>query len=80
MAALRLAPSSQVVTGCAESAAIRSSYGGYEPAQLAQAEAYHTQPLLDQLHDGSGNALALIEFSNHPPPPVPDYPTCSTTA
>ena len=39
MAVPRLAPSSQVVTGCAESAAIRNSYGGYEPAQLAQAEA-----------------------------------------
>ena len=80
MAVPRLAPSSQVVTGCAESAAIRNSYGGYEPAQLAQAEAYHTQPLLDQLHDGSGNALALIEFSNYARGPVNDYQSCYGTS
>lgn len=80
MAAPRLAPSSQVVTGCAESAAIRSSYGGYEPAQLAQAEAYDTQSLLDQLHDGSGNSLALIEFSNYDAGPVAAYQSCYGTS
>lgn len=79
MAVPRLAPSSQVVTGCPGSAAIRSSYGGYEPAQLAQAKAYHTQPLLDQLHDGSGNALALIEFSKYARGPVADYQSCYGT-
>ncbi len=80
MAAPRLALSSQVVTGCAESLAVHNSWGGYEPANLADAKAYDSQPLLDQLHDGSGNSLALIEFSNYDGGPVAAYQSCYGTS
>ena len=80
MAAPRLALSSQVVTGCAESLAVHNSWGGYEPGNLADAKAYDSQPLLDQLHDGSGNSLALIEFSNYDGGPVAAYQSCYGTS
>ena len=44
--------------------------GGYEPAQLASASAYNSQPLLDQGASGAGNAVALVEFSNYSAAPV----------
>ena len=70
----RAAPVNPLVGGCAPRPRIHTSWGGYEPAQLAAASAYNSQPLLDQGASGAGNAVALVEFSNYSAAPVADLP------
>ena len=76
----RAAPVNPLVGGCAPGASIHTSWGGYEPAQLAAASAYNSQPLLDQGASGAGNAVALVEFSNYSAAPVQTYQDCYGTS
>jgi kumamolisin len=75
-------PPLQVVSRCSgtSSGTPSSNFpGGYEPAALASSAAYDYQPLMSAQHEGQGNALALVEFSNYDPAPVQTYQNCYST-
>jgi subtilase family serine protease len=41
----------------------QNSFGGFQPQDLAAAGAYNSQTLLDNFNDGTGESIALVEFS-----------------
>jgi kumamolisin len=51
------------LTGCAGSDNIQNSFGGFQPQDLADVGAYDSQTLLDNGNDGTGESIALVEFS-----------------
>ena len=62
----RPAASPAVITaGCPEPGLIESFFGVYQPADFASSTGYNFQGLLDGGANGSGDALALVEFSNY---------------
>ncbi len=59
----RLQPNA--LTGCPGSDNIQNTFSGtFQPQDLAAAGAYNSQTLLDAGNDGSGESIALVEFSN----------------
>lgn len=75
-------PPLQVVSKCSgTSSGTPTSHfpGGYEPSALASSSAYDYQPLMTAQHEGQGNSLALVEFSNYDPSPVATYQSCYST-
>jgi kumamolisin len=53
------------LTGCAGSDSAQNNFGGFQPQDLAAAGAYDSQTLLDSGNDGTGESIALVEFSNY---------------
>jgi subtilase family serine protease len=51
------------LTGCSGSDTIQNNFGGFQPQDLAAAGAYNSQTLLDGGFDGTGETIALVEFS-----------------
>jgi kumamolisin len=52
------------LTGCTDSDFFQNNFGGFQPQDLAAAGAYDSQTLLDGGFDGTGESIALVEFSN----------------
>ena len=77
-----LPPPLQVISSCSgtSSGTLSSHFpGGYEPSALASSAAYNYQPLLSAQHEGQGQSLALVEFSNYSANPVATYQSCYST-
>jgi kumamolisin len=75
-------PPIQVVSTCSgTSSGTPSSHfpDGYEPSALASSSAYDYQSLMSAQHEGQGNTLALVEFSNYDTSPVATYQSCYST-
>lgn len=71
------APSQQpVVPQCSGPGQVQAEDGGYLPKQLASSAGYRIQPLLHAGFDGSGEALAVVEFSGYDPGDVATYQSC----
>ncbi|HEX2586691.1 MAG TPA: S53 family peptidase [Gaiellales bacterium] len=58
-----LQPSGTLANPCSGAKHAHNTYGGYLPAQLAQA--YHHQTLISNGDNGHGESIALVEFSNY---------------
>jgi subtilase family serine protease len=52
------------LTGCTNANNVDSS-NSFEPQELAAANAYNSQTLLDNGDDGTGESIALVEFSSY---------------
>ena len=77
----RSAASPAVITAsCPEPGIIESFFGFYQPADFASSTGYNFQALLDGGADGSGDALALVEFSNYSQADESAYQSCYGTS
>ncbi len=63
-----------VTPSCNGPVAARTRFGGYLPAQFAQA--YGHDQLLANGYDGDGEAIALVEFSRYRPSDVTTFRNC----
>ena len=52
----------------------KSFYGGYLPGDLATA--YHHRSLIEAGNDGSGESIALVEFSNFKAADITSFKSC----
>ena len=79
--AATLSPATAVTagSGCPDPDIIEQFLGGYQPADLASPNGYDFQSLLDANHAGSGDSLAVVEFSSYDPADVAAYQTCYGT-
>jgi len=69
------------LSDCAEADAAQTTFPfAYQPADLAGASAYDFQSLLDAGSDGTGEELALVEFSNYDTTDVAHYQSCYGTS
>jgi kumamolisin len=64
---------------CTAANSFRSVHGGYLPGDLAASNAYNHGALESSGADGSGEAVALIEFSNYHPSDVSVFQSCIGT-
>ena len=65
--------------GCTGPGAMHGTQGALLPSQLAGADGYNFQPLLDQSADGSGEKIAFVEFSYYNHPDIASYQACFGT-
>ncbi|HEX5248642.1 MAG TPA: S53 family peptidase [Gaiellales bacterium] len=63
------------LTGCGEPHPPNT----FEPQQLAAANAYNSQSLLDTSNDGHGQSIALVEFSNFVQNDLDQFQNCFST-
>src|SRR5207237_7997649 len=54
--------------------------GSLEPAEIAAAGAYDSQTLLDNNNDGTGQDVALVEFSSYNANDLATFQTCHGTS
>jgi subtilase family serine protease len=73
--AAQLAPSA-ALSPCGSAASYKNLNGGYLPADFASASGYNYQPLLDAGHDGDGEVIAFVEFSDYLPSNVNTFKSC----
>lgn len=64
---------------CTAASNFQHVHGGYLPGDLAAADAYNHGALESSGADGSGEAVALIEFSNYHPSDVSVFQSCIGT-
>ena len=69
-----------MTTSCAGANTAQAAHHGFLPSGLADASAYNFQSLIDGGSDGSGDSLALVEFSNYTKSAVATYQTCFGTS
>ena len=69
-----LTPHTAVPTACAAAAHAKSLYGGYLPGDLATA--YGHRSLIQNGWDGSGESIALVEFSNFKASDITSFKSC----
>jgi kumamolisin len=69
-----------VSSGCTGSNTGQANYGGYQPNDFAQPKAYDFQTLLNAGDNGSGDSLAVVEFSNYTASTVTTYQSCYGTS
>ena len=69
-----LTPHTAVPTACAAAAHAKSLYGGYLPGDLATA--YGHRSLIQNGRDGSGESIALVEFSNFKASDITSFKSC----
>lgn len=55
---------------------IHNMFGGMRPADLAAANAYNYQPLLDAGYDGTGESVAFLEYSSFSATDVSTFKNC----
>jgi len=65
-----------VVPSCPGPVNLQADEGGYLPKQLALSQGYNFQQLLKAGYDGTGQTLAVVEFSNYDPADVAAYQSC----
>jgi kumamolisin len=69
-----LQPFGTLANPCAGAKKGQHNWGGYLPAQLAQA--YHHQTLIDSGADGHGESIAFVELSNYKHSDVGTFRSC----
>jgi subtilase family serine protease len=69
-----LTPHTAVPTACAAAAHAKSLYGGYLPGDLATA--YGHRSLIQNGWDGTGESIALVEFSNFKASDITSFRSC----
>ena len=69
-----LTPHTAVPTACAAAAHAKNTYGGYLPGDLATA--YGHRSLIEAGNDGTGESIALVEFSNFKSSDISSFKSC----
>jgi kumamolisin len=69
-------PHAAVTASCPGPGNVKSTFGGYLPADLASASGYDSQPLIDASHDGHGEVIDMLEFANYQPSDNAAYQSC----
>ena len=69
-------PQAQVAPSCGGPTNVKNSFGGLLPADMAAANAYDSQALIDAGADGDGEAIAFLEYSNYVHSDVTTYKSC----
>src|SRR4029077_9569474 len=67
------------LTGCVQANNVDTG-STFEPQELAAAGAYNSQTLLDSGTDGSGQSIALVEFSNYNATHLQTFQSCFGTS
>jgi kumamolisin len=69
-----LAPQTAVPAPCTAAARAKHFYGGYLPGDLATA--YGHRSLIQNGYDGTGESIALVEFSNYKSSDISSFKSC----
>ena len=69
-----LTPHTTVPAACTAASRAKHFYGGYLPGDLATA--YRHRSLIEAGNDGSGESIALVEFSNYKSSDITSFKSC----
>jgi kumamolisin len=69
-----LTPHTAVPTACSAATHAKNTYGGYLPGDLATA--YGHRSLIQNGYDGTGESIALVEFSNFKASDITSFKSC----